>query len=352
MITFWKLHQINSENYKMNNPNYSEQLTIRKKAAIISLMIGFGMFFFKIGAYIITGSAAIFSDAAESIVHVMATSMALYSIILSARPADDSHPYGHGNVEFFSAGIEGLLIVAAAIVIIYESVVSIISGPELKQLGIGAIIISIASAVNLFLGNYLIRTGKKTNSLTLIADGKHVLTDSITSFGVIAAVILVIITGIVLLDPIIAVIVALNILFTGYKLIRESIGGLMNEVRPETLKTLVDKLVSIKKNYWIDIHELRFWQSGDKLFIDFHLILPYYFNIKQTHEEENLIENELQEEFHQADLKIHLDYCKDELCKYCNYDVCSQRKAKKTEEFNWDAEKLTGQPIYIKDKVN
>ena len=265
-----------------------ENIAIKKRAAIISLSIGIGMFIFKMGAYFITGSSAIFSDAAESVVHVMATGMALFSIILSSKPADESHPYGHGNVEYFSAGIEGLLIVIAAIFIIYESTLSIINGPELKQLGIGAIIITIASTVNLLLGNYLIRTGKKTNSLTLVADGKHVLTDSITSFGVIAAVVLVIITNIILLDPIIAIIVALNILFTGYKLIRESIGGLMNEANPITFKKLSDSLVNMKKDYWIDIHELRFWQSGDKVFIDFHLILPYYFNIKQTHEEENL----------------------------------------------------------------
>lgn len=330
----------------MGNLEYTKQLSIRKRAAIISLIVGFGMFFFKIGAYLITGSAAIFSDAVESIVHVMATSMALYSIILSSQPADDSHPYGHGNVEYFSAGIEGFLIVVAAIIIIYESVVSIIAGPELKQLGIGAIIISIASAVNLILGNYLIRTGKKTNSLTLIADGKHVLTDSITSFGVIAAVILVIITGIVLLDPIIAIIVALNILLTGYKLIRESVGGLMNEIKPETLKKLVDKLVSIKKDFWIDIHELRFWHSGDKVFIDFHLILPYYFNIKQTHEEENLIEAELQKDFPQADLKLHLDYCIPQLCNYCDYKKCEVRKADKDKVFEWDVNKLTGAPVF------
>jgi cation diffusion facilitator family transporter len=330
----------------MKNSNYSDQLSIRKRAAIISLIVGFGMFFFKIGAYLITGSAAIFSDAIESIVHVMATSMALYSIILSSRPADDSHPYGHGNVEYFSAGIEGFLIAVAAIVIIYESVVAILVGTELKQLGIGAIIITIASVVNLILGNYLIRTGKKTNSLTLVADGKHVLTDSITSFGVIAAVLLVIFTGIELLDPIIAILVALNILYTGYKLIRESIGGLMNEVKPETLKKLSDKLVSIKKDYWIDIHELRFWQSGDKVFIDFHLILPYYFNIKQTHEEENTIEAELQKDFSQADLKIHLDYCIPQLCKFCNYSECDKRSDQKSEVFSWDVRKLTGQPVF------
>jgi len=234
----------------MNQNTYPDQLSIRKRAAIISLVVGFSMFFFKIGAYLITGSAAIFSDAAESVVHVMATSMALYSIILSSRPADDSHPYGHGNVEYFSAGIEGSLIAFAAVFIIYEGVVAIIEGPQLRQLGIGAIVITFASVVNLLLGNFLIRTGKKTNSLTLIADGKHVLTDSITSFGVIIAVLLVIITDIQILDPIIAILIALNILLTGYKLIRESIGGLMNEVNPETLNKLSNKLISIKKEYW------------------------------------------------------------------------------------------------------
>ncbi|MDY0084236.1 MAG: cation diffusion facilitator family transporter, partial [Ignavibacteriaceae bacterium] len=221
----------------MNDQN-TGLIKLRKKAAIISLVVGLSMFVFKIAAYLITGSAAIFSDAAESIVHVLATLMALFSIYLSSRPADSSHPYGHGNVEYFSAGIEGLLIVIAAVVIIIQSVDSIIAGPELKQLGLGAVVISLASVVNLILGNYLIRTGKKTNSITLIADGKHVLTDSITSFGVIVAVLLVILTGIELLDPIIAILVALNILVTGYKLIRESIAGLMNEVNQKMLDKL------------------------------------------------------------------------------------------------------------------
>lgn len=329
----------------MNEQNL-DLVMLRKRAGIISLIIGISMFIFKMGAYLITGSAAIFSDAAESIVHVLATGMALFSIFLSSRPADSSHPYGHGNVEYFSAGIEGLLIIIAAIVIIFESVNSIISGPELKQLGIGAVVISLASTVNLILGNYLIRTGKRTNSLTLIADGKHVLTDSITSFGVIIAVVLVIITGIDLLDPIIAILVALNILITGYKLIRESIGGLMNEVDQNMLNKLTDKIITIRKDYWIDIHELRFWQSGDKVFIDFHLILPYFFNIKQTHEEESQIRKELKNDFSHADLKIHLDYCIDDLCKFCNYNNCEFRKEIKSKNFKWDQNKLIGKPIY------
>lgn len=328
-----------------------DNLKLKKRAAIISLSVGIGMFFFKIGAYIITGSAAIFSDAAESVVHVMATGMALFSIYLSSKPADESHLYGHGNVEYFSAGVEGILIVIAAIFIIYESTISIIKGPQLQELGIGAVIITIASTVNLGLGSYLIKMGKRTNSLTLIADGKHVLTDSITSFGVIAAVLLVLFTDILLLDPIIAIIVALNILVTGYKLIRESIAGLMNEANPATLKKLTDKLIEMRKSNWIDIHELRFWQSGDKVFIDFHLILPYYLNIKQTHEEENFIESELKKDFMNADLKIHFDYCVPELCKYCSYADCKVRSEEKTISFKWDINKLTGLPVYKQLKI-
>ena len=163
---------------------------------------------------------------------------------------------------------------------------------------------------------------------------------------------LVIFTDIQLLDPIIAILVALNILFTGCKLIRESIGGLMNEVKPETLNKLSDKLILIKKEYWIDIHELRFWHSGDKVFIDFHLILPYYFNIKQTHEEENLIEEEIQKDFPLADLKLHLDYCIPQLCRFCGYKDCNVRIEPKSESFNWDRNKLIGNPIYKRDSTD
>jgi cation diffusion facilitator family transporter len=162
---------------------------LKKRAALISLGIGIGIFFLKMGGYLITGSTAIFSDAAESVVHVLATSMALYSIILSSKPADDSHPYGHGNVEFFSAAVEGFLIIIASFYIIYKAAGDLIAGPELKQLNIGVIIIASAGAINLALGLYLLRMGKKTNSITITADGKHVLTDSYTSIGVLIGII-------------------------------------------------------------------------------------------------------------------------------------------------------------------
>jgi len=333
----------------MNNP---ELLNLRKKAAYISLSIGIGMFFIKMTAFFITGSVAIFSDAAESVVHVAATAMALFSIILSSKPADESHLYGHGNVEYFSAGVEGFLIVLAAGFIIYQAIVDIIAGPTIESLSIGVIFISAAGIINLGLGYYLIKTGKNTNSITLIADGKHVLTDAVTSIGVIIGITLVIVTDFVLIDPLLAIIVAFNILFTGYKLIRESIGGLMLETNPETLKKISDKLISIKKEYWIDIHELRYWQSGDKMYIDFHLILPYYFTIEQSHKEEKFIDDELEKEFPNSQIKIHFDYCIPELCKFCGYLKCKVRKEEKKIDFEWNTEKSRGPAIYKITKYN
>jgi cation diffusion facilitator family transporter len=323
------------------------EYNLKKKAAIISLSVGIGMFFAKMGAYFLTGSAAIFSDAAESVVHVLATSMALFSIVLSSKPADKSHLYGHGNIEFFSAGIEGLLIIAAAAFIIFTAIMDIIKGTNLKQLDIGVIVISFAGIINLLLGTYLVRRGKNTNSLTLVADGKHVLTDSYTSIGVIVGISLVMITKFQLLDPIFAIGIALNILVTGYKLIRQSIGGLMAETDKEILNKIVSTILSDKKNYWIDIHQLRFWQSGDKIFIDFHLILPYFFTIKESHSEEDEIQNLLEKSFPNSQIKIHFDYCRPELCKFCDYNNCTVRGSNKSVSIDWNEEKLTGKSVYM-----
>jgi cation diffusion facilitator family transporter len=317
----------------------------KRKAAYISLIIGLLMFGGKITAYLITGSAAIFSDALESIVHIFATGMALYSIYLSSKPADESHFYGHGNVEYFSAGIEGILIIVAALAIIYESVNSLVTGIEIQKLDVGIIIISGAGFINLFLGLFLIRVGKKTDSLTLIADGKHVLTDSVTSIGVIIALGIVLLTDIKELDPILAIIIAANILFTGFKLIKESVSGLMNETDKEVLESIIEIIIDSKKKYWIDVHQFRFWKSANKLFIDFHLILPFYFSIKDSHHEEEYITEKIREHFSEAEVRIHFDYCWDDLCSYCHTENCEYRKADFSNKVIWNKEKILGKTV-------
>jgi cation diffusion facilitator family transporter len=318
----------------------------KKRAAWVSLLVGLAMFIAKITAYLITGSTAIFSDAAESVVHVAATSMALFSIYLSSKPADESHLYGHGNIEYFSAGIEGLLIIAAAITIIYSSTIDLIEGVTTQKLSTGTAIIGIAGIVNLFLGLYLVKKGKATNSLILIAGGKHVLTDSYTSLGVVTGLILVLITGYLILDPIIAILVAINILFTGYNLIRESIGGLMNETDLTILESISNLFSRIKRECWIDIHHLRFRKTGEIIFADFHLILPFYFTIEQSHHEETYIRDSLRQIFPNSGISVHMDYCKPDCCKFCNYKPCQFRKDEKKIDFEWNTKKFIGDPIY------
>lgn len=319
--------------------------SLKIKTAQISLFVGLLIFVIKIVAYLLTNSSAIFSDAAESVVHILATGMVLYSIILSSRPPDESHLYGHGNIEYFSAGIEGLLIIIAAITIIYFAVSDLIIGATPTQLDTGTILIGSAGIINSFLGYWIIKKGKQTNSLALIADGKHILTDAYTSLGVIIGLILVMITNIYIIDPIIAIIVASNIIFTGYKLMRESIGGLMMETDNLLLNKITESLITNKKPYHIDIHQLRFWRSSDYVFIDFHLTLPYFFNIQQAHDIEENIMKTLSSSIKYSQIRTHFDYCEPYLCKYCEYEECTVRGEKFSNKIHWDSQKLLAEPI-------
>ncbi len=318
----------------------------RRKAIYISFVVGVLLFAAKVIAYLLTGSSAIFSDAAESVVNIFATGMAVYSITLSLKPADKSHLYGHGNIEFFSAGLEGTMIVIAALVIFYSSVERIIHGGDLQQLGWGTVIIAFAGIVNLIVGLYLIRKGKETNSIALVADGKHILTDSFTSIGIVLGLLIVIWTGIKIIDPIIAIVVAVNILVTGYFLIRQSVSGLMLETDKDLLEEISNILIGKRESYWIDIHELRFWKSANDVFIDFHLILPYYFTIKESHRTEEIIRDAINEKIPSAQIKIHIDFCTKELCRYCKFNECNVRKDSYSEEVQWDSHKLIGKPPF------
>lgn len=322
----------------------STQNRTTRNAALIALITGFLMLAGKMSAYLITNSAAIYSDALESVVHIFASGIAFISIIISSRPEDESHPYGHGNIEFFSAGFEGLLIIVAAIAIMYAAIHDIIFGVAVKKLDIGLYIVMAAGAINLLLGWYLIRTGKKNHSITLIADGKHVLTDSWTSLGVVVGIGLVMLTDFKLLDPIFAILVATNIIFTGSKLIRDSFNGLMDASDPEMLKKICDKISEIKKDYWIDVHQLRVRRSGNKLFLDFHLVLPFYFTIKETHTEEIEILKSINDLHNPSEIKIHLDHCDFSMCKFCSFAACTERKSEQNISLTFDEKKIIGGP--------
>ena len=259
----------------------------------LSFAVGLLMFAGKWYAYLITGSAAILSDAAESVVHVVAVSFAFYSMWLSQQPPDKSHPYGHDKVGFFSAGFEGVMITLAALFIIVESVRKWLAGLRLERLDTGTLIVAAAALVNLALGMFLIWQGKRHRSLILAANGKHVLTDVWTSFGVVVGLVLVLVTGWLPFDPIFAIFVASNILWTGGKLIRQSVGGLMDEADPQLDRLIHGTLDRETAARGLAYHELRYRNSGTSVWVEVHLLFPTGVPVEGAHAAATAIEEAL-----------------------------------------------------------
>jgi len=241
------------------------------------------MFIGKTAAWWFTGSTAILSDAAESVLHVVAVAFAAFSLWLSLRPANDRYPYGYERVSFFSAGFEGALIILAAAAIIAAAVQKWIAGLELRHLGRGTLVIAAAAIVNALLGWYLVRTGRRTHSLILVANGKHILTDAWTSFGVIGGLLLVIFTGWLPFDPLCAIAVAVNILWSGGRLVRDSIGGLMDYADPRTGGGVESKVRAECAAIGVQYHGLRYRHTGGRLLVEVHLVFPYAQAIGEAH---------------------------------------------------------------------
>lgn len=252
-------------------------------AISLSLAIGFLMLAGKTYAYSITGSAAILSDAAESVVHVFAVSFAAFSLYLSQRPADESHPYGHEKISFFSAGMEGALIVFAAAYIIYAAIEKWLTGLSLQNLSTGILYVAGAAAINGILGGYLIWKGKRTGSIILIANGKHVFTDVWTSVGVLGGLLLTLVTGWLPFDPIVAILAATNIVWSGGQLIRRSVGGLMDEGDTELEQTISQVLEEETQLRGISYHQLRYRNTGTSVWVEFHLLFSNDVSLEAAH---------------------------------------------------------------------
>lgn len=245
----------------------TQQFAIR-----LSLAVGVLMFAGKTFAYLITGSAAILSDAAESVVHVVAVGFAAYSLRFSLRPADEDHPYGHEKISFFSAGFEGAMIAVAALYIIFEAVRKWLAGLQLERLEEGTLIVGGAALLNGALGGYLVYQGRRHRSLILEANGKHVLTDCYTSVGVIVGLCLTLLTGWLPFDPILAILIAFNILWSGGKLIRQAFGGLMDKRDAQIDTAVRTVLETVVPGDVVEYHGLRHRQMGNSIFIDVHLL--------------------------------------------------------------------------------
>ena len=293
-------------------PRDAKEMQAAQFAMRLSLLFGFAMLAGKTAAWFLTHSSAIFSDAAESVIHVIAVGFASFSLRLSAKPASHQFLYGYERIAFFSAGFEGAMIVVAAIAILFESIREWIAGIQLQSLGAGFALILVAGILNAGLGYYLIRIGRRTNSLILEADGKHVLTDSFTSFGVVAGLGLVMLTHWKPFDPMVAIVVAVNILWSGGRLVWRSAVGLLDYSDPETGRRIRERLDAICTELDVQYHGVRFRTTGYRQIIEVHLLFPRLTSVSDAHALATTIEERLPAELGMpAEIITHLEALED-----------------------------------------
>lgn len=277
------------------------------KLAIGSIFVGFAVLGLKAVAYWITGSVALLSDALESTVNVATAFAALLAIHIAAKPADANHPYGHHKVEFFSAVLEGVMIIVAALLIFREAYHSFMEPMALNAPVEGLLVNMVATVINGLWAWVLITRGRNQKSPALVADGKHLITDVLTSVGVAIGVILAVVTGWSILDPLLAALVAVNILWSGSKIVKESLSGLMDEaVSAQTLDT-IRKVIALQSGGAVQAHDLRTRHAGAAIFIDFHLVVPGETTVFQAHEICDRIEKALKDHFADAKITIHVE---------------------------------------------
>lgn len=312
----------------------------------IVFIIGIILFAIKILAWALTGSVAILTDALESVINVVAGGFTLYSLYVSFLPKDHNHPYGHGKIEFIAAGIEGTLIFIAGVYILIEAIVQLIEGKHtINQLGYGIILVGIAGAINYVLGYVMIKKGREKKSLPLIAGGKHLLSDSYSSIALIIGLILVLITGQLWLDSVIAIAFSLFIAYAGFKIIREAIAGIMDEADEALLDEYITVLNQNRTENWIDIHNIRFIKYGSNLHLDCHLTVPWYFNTREAHREYEHLREVTHTYFDQpVELFVHIDDCVTESCEICDKHDCALRQMKFIQKVTWDVKNTTQLP--------
>ena len=290
----------------------------------------------------LTHSYALLTDALESIVNLIAGAFALYCSYFAAMPKDDNHPYGHGKIEFLSAGFEGGLVLLTGIFMIGKSAVAFFNPHEVQQVGIGIALSLAASGLNFLMGTYLVRKGEKLKSLLMIADGKHLKMDTLAGAGVVASFILIAFTHLFWIDNLVAIIIGLFILTTGYSLIKQSLMGLLDETDFQQVEQLVNILNEHRHEKWIDMHNMRILKYGHFLHVDAHITLPWYDTLDKAHHEvhavELLIKGHLGPD---VEFFIHSDPCiPGPSCPICPYQACQERKAAFKQRLDWTLENV------------
>lgn len=315
-----------------------QNLSVQKWVAVVSVIL----LAVKFIAYYSTHSVAILTDALESIVNVVAGFIGLYSLYIAAKPRDEDHPYGHGKAEFLSAAVEGTLIGSAGAIILYKAGQHIIHPIELHKIDYGIWLVAGTAVVNFIVGYFCLLTGKKNNSLALVASGKHLQTDTWSTVGIIAGLLLLYFTGYKWIDSAVALLFGVYIIFTGYSIVRRSIAGIMDEADTKLLTRLVQLLNSNRKENWVDLHNLRVIKYGSVLHMDCHLTVPWYLNVHEAHREIDTLAELVRKEFGESlELFVHSDGCLPFSCQICNKIDCNVRQHNFVRKIEWTLKNIS-----------
>ncbi len=314
-----------------------ENLLIQKIVVAVAVLL----FAIKIFAYFITKSVSILTDALESIANVGAGFIGLFSLYIASRPKDQNHPYGHGKAEFLSAGVEGSLIIIAGTAIVYKSINSFFYPHPIQKLDYGMLLIGATAIINYLMGYVSVYRGKKNNSLALIASGKHLQSDTYSTLGIIAGLILIYFTNLHWLDSAVALLFAIIIIVTGYRIIRKSIAGIMDEADLVLLQKMVDVLDKNRQENWVDVHNLRVIKFGGQLHVDCHLTVPWYLNVHEAHSEIDKLAVLIKTDFgNTIELFVHSDGCLYFQCNICQKHDCPVRQKPFEKRIDWTMENL------------
>ncbi len=319
--------------------NRSKQnLNVQKWVALVSVLL----LAVKFLAYYSTHSVSILTDALESIVNVAAGLIGLYSLYVAAKPRDKDHPYGHGKAEFLSAAVEGTLIGSAGAIILYKAIQALIKPVELQKIDYGIWLVAATAVVNYIMGYFCLRTGKRNGSLALIASGRHLQSDTLSTLGIITGLILLYFTKLVWIDSVVAILFGVIIMITGYRILRKSIAGIMDEADTDLLEKFVGILNANRKENWIDLHNLRVIKYGSILHVDCHLTVPWYLNVHEAHREIDVLAELVRKEFGESlELFVHSDGCLPFSCRICQKEGCPERRHQFEQKITWTLENIS-----------
>jgi len=299
------------------------------------------LFIVKTIAYYLTQSVAILTDTLESIVNVIAGFIGLYSLYVASKPRDLDHPYGHGKAEFLSAAVEGAMVLMASLIIIYEAIEDFLYPHTIQQLDSGLLLVAFTALVNFAVGFISVRKGKKNNSLALQASGRHLQSDTYSTLGVVAGLLVIFFTHWIWVDGVAAILIAVINIYTGYHILRESIAGIMDEADLTLLSKMVSYLNKHRRQNWIDLHNLRVIKYGNVLHIDCHLTVPWYLTVFQAEDEVGSLIQSIKSEFGSAiEMFVHTDPCLDFSCNICTKSDCEVRQRPFAKQVQWTLENV------------